>query len=399
MIVNSFASKRLCKDAGSTVKHPLSAAQPGQISCRIASLVFAVVLFSFPMMVPASVLGDLAATMQPGEWKEVPQGSSFGGGSIFVPAGGKGNIFEYMDEAQRNPFTKKIYIIGCARATEGFGAYQCGSTTAEDAKFIVYDEVTNSWAVMPSAPINTFPHTYDHAALDPSTGDYYFREDHNKAIWRYTGGGWIKLPPAPNLGTEPGSNAAEFFPELGGLVVPNPRNNGGEIYLYSVATDSWSVIPDDFAGDYSQFTEYNPVQKFLYFGGGVGAGSNLYKLDVNKKVTRLADAPVTLGTGSACGAVQTLDPLTGNLVVFSCDKNTYEYSPSSNSWRKTGTHLLVYTDLEAAAVPLPEYGVIFVTVDTGSGGSGKVYLYKHSAGSSPPPDITPPAAPANPKVK
>ena len=399
MTVNIYTGKRLQMDSSITVKYLLSATQ-GRISRRITAIVLAAVFAVFPMTAPASVVSDLAASMLPGEWKEVPQGSSFGGGSIFIPAGGSGNLIEYMVEAQRNPFTKKIYLIGCAKGAAAQN-YRCGSSTTDpDAKFVVYDEATNSWAEMPSAPISTFPHTYDHAALDPDTGDYYFREDHNKAIWRYTGGQWIKLPPAPNLGSEPGSNAAEFFPELGGLVVPNPRNNSGEIYLYTVASNSWSIIPDDFAGDSLQFTEYNPVHKFLYFGGGLGAESHLYKLGANKKVTRLADAPAPLGIAD-CASLQATDPLTGKLVVFSCpDNSTYEYDPSSNSWKKTGTHALVdpFNRLRAASVPLNDYGVIFVAVNT-SDGKGKIYLYKHTAGSPPPPDTTPPAVPSNSKVK
>ncbi len=398
MTVNIFIGKRLHMGPGNTVKRPLSATR-GRISRRIAALVHAVVLAVFPMIAPASVVSDLAASMLPGEWKEVPQGSSFGGGSIFIPGGGSGNLIEYMVEAQRNPFTKKIYLIGCAKGVVSPG-YICGNTTDLDAKFVVYDEATNSWAEMPSAPINTFPHTYDHAALDPDTGDYYFREDHSKVIWRYAGGQWEKLPPAPNLGTEPGANAAEFFPELGGLVVPNPRNNGGEIYLYTVATKSWSIIPDDFAGNSLQFTEYNPAHKFLYFGGGLGTENHLYKLDANKKVTRLADAPVPLGVAD-CASLQATDPLTGKLVVFSCpDNSTYEYDPSSNTWKKTGSHALddSFGRLRAASVPLNDYGVIFVAVNT-SDGKGKIYLYKHTAGSPPPPDTTPPAVPSNSKVK
>lgn len=353
-------------------------------------------------VVHASVLSDLAATMQPGDWKEVPQGSSFKGGAIFVPAGGSGSILEFTDEVQRDPRSKKLYILGCARSDAGIGNYQCGSTTSEDAKFIVYDEATNSWSEGPPAGINSWPHGYDHAALDPQNGDYYYREYHNKNIWRLKNGQWSTLPAAPAVSDPPGNNAMEYFPGIG-LVVPNPREKDGEFYVYSPSTNSWTIISEDFEGDYSQFTEYNPVHNFLYFGGGNSWAHHLYKLDANKNVTRLTDSPVEMGTHTGCTGVQTIDPLTGKLVVFGCDvgrqavNGVYEYDPTTNSWARTGTHPLTWYDLTSAAAPLPEYGVIFVASYTG-GGTGKIWLYKHSAGTPAPRDTTPPSPPLNLKL-
>ena len=91
MTVNIYTGKRLQMDSSITVKYLLSATQ-GRISRRITAIVLAAVFAVFPMTAPASVVSDLAASMLPGEWKEVPQGSSFGGGGSFFSAGGMGEL-------------------------------------------------------------------------------------------------------------------------------------------------------------------------------------------------------------------------------------------------------------------------------------------------------------------
>ena len=63
----------------------------------------------------ATPLGDLAAQMQPGEWRELVT-QNFGGMTLPNYAGdGSSPFIEFTDEAQRNPATKRIYILGCAR--------------------------------------------------------------------------------------------------------------------------------------------------------------------------------------------------------------------------------------------------------------------------------------------
>lgn len=348
----------------------------------------------------ASALGNLAASMQPGEFK-VLNTNNFGGGAVFTPSGGDGSIMEYSDEAQRNPITKKIYIIGCAKGSVPPG-YICGSSTSLDGKFIVYDEATNSWAEMPSAPISLFPHSFDRAALDPATGDYYYRsQDANSKpiIMRLSGGSWNQLPNIPN--SDGANDAIEYFPELGGLVAIDPESGGvGAVYLYKPSDNSWQNLASPLPlGVVSHFTEYSAKHKLMFLGGGWQTARTLFKLDATGKLTRVADPPIDLEI-RACGSVNTVDPVSGNLVIFSCDGNVYSYDPVSNAWAKHGTHTLAsagYGALLTAAVPAPEYGVIFLASYYG-GGKGDVKLYKHSPGSALL-DTVPPAAPLNLKVK
>jgi hypothetical protein len=374
---------------------------PIRAGLRIAALS---VLAAFATLdAHATALGDLAATMQPGQFKTLTttnlnQGGLAGG--IYVPSGGDGVVQEYSDEALRNPITKKIYIIGCGRTNSGSGQYVCGNSGAEDAKWIEYDENTNSWKTMPTTPFSLYPHTYDHAALDPATGDYYFRVHGSNEVWRYTGGNWVSLPDMPNWGSCCG--AIEYFPELGGIVFPDPRTGGGQFYLYKPGASGWQTLPGGIAfGDYHYITEYSAKHKLLFIGGGVGAENVLLKMDATGKVTKAANAPVSLGIAS-CGAVHTVDPVSGNLVVFHCNGNIYSYNPTTNAWAQHGTHPLgTGYDLLTAATPVAEHGVIFLARAGAQGDSpgSTVYLYKHTTGSAPPPDTTPPNPPLSLRVQ
>ncbi len=341
-----------------------------------------------------TALGDLAANMQPGEFK-VLNTNNFGGGAIFVPSGGDGGMQEYSDEALRNPITKKIYMIGCVRATGGTGAYVCDNSSSEDAKWIEYDENNNSWKTMSATPFSLWPHSYDRAALDPATGDYYYRVNLTDDIWRFRNGSWSTIPKVAKSGSC--CDGIEYFPDLGGLVVPDQP--GGQIHVYRPATNIWQTLPGPLPiGEFSFFTEYSAKHKLLFIGGGYLAPRVLLKMDATGKVTRVADPPVDLEI-RICGSVNTIDPVSGNLVVFSCNGNIYSYDPVSNAWAQHGTHSLVAlgTNLWTAAVPIPEHGVIFLASYQG-GGTGVVYLYKHSPGSVQL-DTVPPAAPVNLKVK
>jgi len=370
----------------------------GLLAASVA--VFAMV----PLASRATPLGDLAATVQPGQFKVLTTNNfNLNGvpGGILVPPGGSGSILEYTDEAQRNPVTKKIYIIGCARSSDGSAQYACSTSDSPDSRWVEYDEASNSWRTLPAAPFSIAHHGYDHAALDPASGDYFFRVESSSTVWRYSGGNWSRLPDMPSAG--PCCGALEYFPDLGGLVFADPLNGGGQFYLYRPGSSSWQTLPGGIHfGEYHNFTEYSPVHKMLLLGGGVNGDRVLLRMDASGKVTRGADAPVSLGTGT-CGAVHTIDPVSGNLVVFHCNRNIYSYNPATNTWAQHGTHSLPtqYGDLLVAAVPVTEHGVIFLARAglQGPSSDSAVYLYRHSTGSPPAQDSTPPSAPTGLKVQ
>jgi hypothetical protein len=321
-------------------------------------------------------LSDLATRLKPGEWGELST-SGFSQGEIMTPSGGVGQILQYTDEAQWDPINRRLYVIGCAR---GVGSdYTCNTSDAEDAKWVMYSEATNSWQKMTATtPFSLRYHSYDQAAVDPQTGDYYYMQydAEGEEVWRFRSGSWSKLPPLPTSRSCCGTGAIEFFPELGGLVVVD---HGGQFFVYKPSTNSWSTIAGGGMpfGEYHNITEYSKARQLLYVAGGVNAGRVLLMLDKQGKLTRAADAPVNLGISSK-GAVHTVDPVSGNLIVLTWDSaSMYEYNPDGNSWRQVGSHpVKSQYDTLTVAAPLPEYGVImFVMYDEAE---SRVYLYKHS---------------------
>ncbi len=380
---------------------------PARLAFRISRVAWGLicVLLAVPGQVFATSLSDLAANMQPGEWKTLAT-NGFGSGSILTPPSGNGNILEYSDEVIWSPVKHEAYIYGCARP---YGS--------SDQKWVKYVESTNSWASLPQPPASSSPHGYDHAAIDPVTGDYYYRASNaDPEVWRYSANSdsWTRLPDMPVSGDAPAAGGIEFFPELGGAVFPNPYDN--EYYLYKPSTNSWTVIARGGVAplSYDYFTEYSAVHKILFIGGGEDnpdysghEGYVLLKMDSTGKVTRAANAPVLLGMGGANGviSIQVADPVSGNLLVFSVDGRTYEYDPVQDAWSQRGTHPLKLSgcsDMDSGAAAIRDYGVILGVASSCSGSNGQVFLYKHDAsfgGTPPPSDTTAPAQPQNLRVQ
>lgn len=103
----------------------------------------------------------------------------------------------------------------------------------------------------------------------------------------------------------------------------------------------------------------------LYFGGGDDSayypGNQslmLYSLDAQARVIRLPDAPVPIGVQTS---VNTIDPVTGNLLVFAKDREIHEYNPDTLAWSVIGRHNLLhqYGSFACGATPIADYGVLF----------------------------------------
>jgi hypothetical protein len=320
-----------------------------------------------------TVLGNLAASMQPGEWRELVTNNWQNGQITNTPGRPRtGTIFEYTDEAQWDPVNKKIYIIGTA-LPYGYA----------NQKWIEYSESTNSWSERINAPFYIGFHSYDHAALDHSRGHYYVRVVESRAVHRYSfaTGQWTRLPDMP-LDIVTCCGALEYFPEIDRVVYVD--NYDGEFLLFNPSTNTWSVQPWQIprsgpVWEIANITEYDPVNGVLYFGGGWEAPATyeLYKLDRSGQITKLAKSPVGLRSD---GSVQTVDPVSGKFLAMNPNGSTYEYDPVNNSWRIAGRHPLGNPgdpqNFFAVAAKIPEYGVIMAA----SFSVGKVYLYKHSAG-------------------
>jgi len=386
---------------------------------RLGGLGLSLLLIAFPTS--ASVLSELAKTVQPGTFVELeidgdvstcravtppmpPQQYDKEGKPIPLPRPEDlGNILEFTDEAHWDSKNKEIYIAGTRRPYKPW-----------DQAFVKYSEATNSWTILKSPPFGFGAHGYDNGALDVARGTFYWsRVAEANNVWSLNleTSEWIELPNAPIAAGE--QSALEYFPDIDKVVFFDARAEHASMYaLYDPETNKWGspveISFDEIGpfGEISHFSEYNPNHGVMFFGGGhnytadgtinptpnIDESRRLYMLDKNKVVSRLVDAPTKLGQQGA-GPIQTIDPNSGNLVVFQGQPNDgsspcpdplpiWEYNLGSNSWSQTGEQKLFgrWCSMDTVAVPLPEYGINFI-VSAKSVTDCKVYLYRHSDGT------------------
>jgi hypothetical protein len=228
---------------------------------------------------------------------------------------------------------------------------------------------------------------YDKAALDKTNGDLYIAMENDPIVWRYDAqsASWGQVRNIPWSGFYVFYGAMDYMPDLGGVVYLNSNSSAGNsvMYLYQRSSDQWAAIDASSVvmGDYHQITEYDGVHHVLYFGGGEvyqqGQRRDFFKLDANRKITRLADAPVEFGVQTSQTVV---DPVTGNFLLFPRGSSVfYEYRYNTNDWvSRTITSSFTtddgYGGQRAVGTAIPEYGVVmFVT------GKDGIWLYKNAS--------------------
>jgi hypothetical protein len=340
----------------------------------------------------ASVLGDMATQMRPGEWRELNRtgdGSGFNYDLLVSCTGSDcaDHILNYADKALWNPHTREIHFLG-----QGHGGRLM--------KHISYGEASNRWVLeskpywdcSPSPTCYSIVHGYEHSAIDPVTGNIYARKFNSTQVFKWTRATktWSELPSGPNPAV---AVALEYFPELGGLLLVG----GGEVHLYRESTRTWTLLAQGLPmGPYSSVAAYNPVHKVAIVGGGDGS-TRLYRVDSSGRVGAVANAPVAVGIQSS---VFTVDPVSGKHLLFGSGGGFFEYDVASNTWSAANSDgVAMFAPggnriLFRSAVPIGTHGVIaFLTLNLNDS-VARVYLYRHAPGASPPPvDTTPPTPP------
>jgi hypothetical protein len=138
---------------------------------------------------------------------------------------------------------------------------------------------------------------------------------------------------------------------------------------------------------------------YIVFGGGTNCC--VYRMDAAGTVTTMPSAPfgkLNIGTGVECCSV-TRDPVTGYLIIIDQQRRVWQFNPlGAGQWTNTGLiaparfaqNVGIGESLISA--PIPDYGVMmYVKCDDTS--ACWVYLYKHSAGTSPAAATTPRTSP------
>lgn len=306
----------------------------------------------------STALGKLAAIMKPGTWAEL---KTQGFDRELIKAGAAGNIFQYADSAAWDPVSKQIFFVG-----QGHYA---------PLKFIKYSARTNTWTLLPTPDWWKGPtdvqigHAYGNNAIDQSRRILYYLD--GRPLYKYdiAKEQWTTLPKFE--GPSGFGTALAYFPEMKGLI----RVYKTQVHFFGDEKPSWTLVQEKVPmGQYHNFAKYNAVQKVVMIGGGNGS-KDVYKLDAQGTVIKLAEAPCAIGPSLAWS---TVDPVSGNLLVLewrgkAIRKKFHALDVMKNEWRS----------LPDAPVslgffaPLPIYGVN-ILLRPAEDGPQAVYLYKHA---------------------
>src|SRR5262245_35928299 len=323
----------------------------------------------------ASALSDAAGQLQPGQWVVL---STQNFNAALLDDGDAYQVLQYTEDMVWDPLTRQLLFVG--------GGHN------SDAEYLSYSEATNRWTRRkpgggPWACCSS--HAYDGNAIIPAAGKLYFHQ----MAWDYADrldvvdiatNAWSRTAP---MTQHPGCCVGlEYFPELGGLVMADGRTG---VQFYDATANRWSMITSNVAfGEYHNFAEYSPGHNVLIFGGGEGSGGTaIYRMNANRQITRLQNAPQQLGTTHS---IVTTDPNSGNFVVFFGGSVVYEFNPMTDTWRRL-TMTVPWSSIgeggvwDTVATLVSTYGVIAFAKYAGN--NSRVYLYRHSAGgggASPP---------------
>ena len=221
---------------------------------------------------------------------------------------------------------------------------------------ITYTESTNTWAKVAMDPM-TFRHSYSNHAINPILGRWYYK-DYGVcpgSIRRFatSTNSEFSQSAAGSFGNRDTCySALEYFPDLG-MVIFAGLENGSDWGIQGFTDSlsgggSWQRIgtnPGTYTvgGGTGQMI-YNPVYRFLIFGGDNG---NIWKVDQALRITQLASAPCSMSI-SGPFPILSVDPVSGDFVLLCGSGPAYKFDPTVGS---TGT----WTQI-ASAAPFFESG-------------------------------------------
>lgn len=378
-----------------------------------------VVVLLVPVMAQAQSdrISTLAPSMAPGSWAELTGGNISEEGLLIEP-GGAGYRSPYAHSGAWDPIRRKLHFIG-----SDHGDWQC--------IHVVYDADTNVWSRGPDTELtgagtsNHQPnnsaclHGFDHLEIDPAQGDLYWWANAPE-VWKLplSSSTWAKIPNWTSTqgeaiargfafwsGAMTGASAGALYQYncgsfWGGTPPPGGPGNGadGQVLIYSPGSNTWisdgdAIVGFGYQGGYTYqcFADYSPLYNVGFFGGGGAGGTHVWRLNSDRTVTALTDAPVNLGV--QYGNVAN-DPVTGNFIVLESNQ-MYEFDPrGSGTWTTLDAshsppagasgyvgypNTPVYNGM--FSTPITNYGVIMY-VGCGSN-TCKAFLYKHAASAAP----------------
>lgn len=309
-----------------------------------------------------------------------------------------GYISEYANSGTWDPVNKKFRFCGSHH----------GNTY--ESKCVEYTDSDNTFREIAWAPgackqlagcgSTPFNHAYDHNAVNPANGDFYFMHYMQRTIRRYAGGIWSTLLPDVPTSSSSCCRVVKWFPALNALIVVDADWGVWKGVPGSGTSITWTRLADTSVNETGLVNltglsattvtgEYSATKQVMVFG----SGTTMYKLDAAGNFTKMVGSPVNLGINTSSLSV---DPVSGNFLVMTNGSSTMrEFNPDgTGSWSTIST--TIPSAISALNGPgdgnvsasVTTYGVIMYVKYTSSG--TVVYLYKHAAGSgsTPPPSDT-----------
>ncbi len=322
-----------------------------------------------------SAIGQLAASMQPGEVAGIPSATFPSGHANFRAWFTQASQADtWGDGVHWHPQTASIYF-------QGLNARNV---------FYRYDALTNSWSELPleggAVRETSGYHVYNKIALDASRGHYYRlwrRNTRQNVLLRYVIAErrWETLAEPMLIEPLEASSEHSFIPiewhtAMDRLIVVRGRR-------------VWAVDPsraDSKAGytdlgpvkvhGYHSTAHYNGVRGDMLVTGGNYSGRDVAVVNADERIRQAADLPFN---HSVARDNLTHDPVSGAYLIYrTASGELWELSDDLSEWTlvrifDAGVWHSRYSGLRLA--PIPQLGVIFIQTEDGA----RLYKHKNNA--------------------
>lgn len=295
----------------------------------------------------------------------------------------QGTILPYCNKAQWNPVLKCVDIIGADHNQAG------GPLHAR------YLGESNSFVYGPVRQPGFAGHGFDHYAVNPATGDLYWKDYGGGALSRLspTGSSWSRIAttfPAGvsgniTYGCDWWSGPFSGVGSQGAFALWSCYSNN--LYLYDPLAAAWrpTIAGPQVGNSYHGQLNYSRVKNVAVFGGMNVGSDRVFRLNADASWVELRPAPVSWGITRG---QMVADPVSGNFLLLQRN-GFFELNPDGGgTWTAlTGSRAkpsaVNTNNLDGngapgiALVTLPEHRVI-AAISPGAGSTARMHLYKHA---------------------
>ena len=264
-----------------------------------------------------TAIGNLGCSLAAGSWVQVPNSamSGWSSGNVLRPPSG-GSITEFADKAQWNPVNNTFMFLG--------GSHVTNKANCDATLFVSYTDSTNTWSntnlnspcpndIGGFGGYQNLGHAYQDDTIDPSTGNYFYREYGSVSVFMYsqTSQSWSKMPNFESScasGSSCTEGGLEWFPDRNSLVLVDgtagifecvfsgSNSNGTPCASWTQLACtgfSCSGIPRyNQMGPYQNIAIYSPLCQCIIAGGG--GSTFIVAYQANGTFRTLGATPFTL---------------------------------------------------------------------------------------------------------